>query len=430
MPSWIKKYRLYELKPLHIALLTIILTFVNLIIHWPGQLNPDSKGQLLEAYAGNYSDWHPPVMAVIWRQMLFLDYALEPMLLLQISLHWLGFGLFSYSLCKAKRPITALIMLFSGFTPIAFKYTGIIQKDTLLTSLMIAGFGFVSLGNLKLKWFGVLISFIGMLTRANGIFAFPPVIILSFKKTLNLYKIIFICLFLSTILIPISWWINHTVLNATKTNIERSLQLYDLAGIAYFSNDKSVLPVDIKNLDKCYTPLFWDTLASERCEMAFTRIDRAITREWLNNIFKYPIAYLKHRFSHFNREIFFLVSPAQQCVDAPEFHNCPKSLLSDTITKNGLLWPVAWLTLGFIMLITGIKGVSQALCLSGVLYGMGYLFVGVAADFRYFYWTEISIQTALIFQWAYFGFKQWRIAAFAVINVWLIGYIYRIIVYI
>ena len=81
------------------------------------------------------------------------------------------------------------------------------------------------------------------------------------------------------------------------------------------------------------------------------------------------------------------------------------------------------------MLLTGITGIVRALCLSGVLYGLGYLFFGVAADFRYFYWTELAIQTALIYQLALFGFAKWRVAAFAVSAVWIIGYSYRIFNY-
>ena len=227
-------------------------------------------------------------------------------------------------------------------------------------------------------------------------------------------------------MIPVSQLINNSIVRASRTNVERSLQLYDLAGIAYFSNDKSVLPVNIVNLQRCYTPLFWDTLGSERCQNAFGRLDRNIRLDWVTSIATHPIAYLMHRTSHFNREVFFLVPFAQQCVEAPEFHACPQGLLADGINKNGLLWPVAWLALGVTMLLSGSSSVSRALCLSGVGYGLSYFFFGVAADFRYYYWTELAVQTALIFEIACFGFQRWRIAAFVVLNVWIIGYAWRI----
>ena len=153
----IKILKSQELTPFHIAGLAIVLALINLSIHWPGQLTPDSRAQLLQAITGTYSDWHPPIMSVIWRQLLFADYLLQPMLILQISLHWLGIGLFSYSLNRSKYQKAALLMLASGLTPIAFKYTGIIQKDSLLASALIAAFGIASLGNLKLTWCGILI---------------------------------------------------------------------------------------------------------------------------------------------------------------------------------------------------------------------------------------------------------------------------------
>lgn len=109
-------------------------------------------------------------------------------------------------------------------------------------------------------------------------------------------------------------------------------------------------------------------------------------------------------------------------------HDCPRSFISDTIAKNGLLWPVAWLTLGIAMLLLGLGDIARCLCLSGLLYGLAYILVGVASDFRYFYWTELSIQTALIFQIATNGFPRWRIAAIAIFMIWFLGYAWRVLI--
>ena len=198
---------------------------------------------------------------------------------------------------------------------------------------------------------------------------------------------------------------------------------YSIAG---GRRDISVLPVTINEISLCYTPLFWDTLGGERCENAFARTPANITWDWLVSIVTHPASYAMHRISHFNREIFFLVPPIQQCVDAPEYHTCPKTLFSDAITKNGFLWPSTWLILGIVILTSNIAGIGQALCISGLLYGFGYLVVGLAADFRYFYWTELSIQTSLILNFSSFGLQFWRKVTFSIFTVWILGYAWRI----
>ena len=148
-----ERYRL-KLTPIHIAVLAIVLALVNLITHWRGELTPDSKNQLLQATSGHFQDWHPPIMTAIWRGLLFFGSDTVPMLTLQIALHWLGIGLFAVALCRANHHRASLIMLISGFTPIAFKYTGVIQKDSLLASFFIAGFGLMTLNDVKVRWGG------------------------------------------------------------------------------------------------------------------------------------------------------------------------------------------------------------------------------------------------------------------------------------
>lgn len=415
-----------QLRPFHVGALAALLALLNLTLRWPGELNPDSTGQLRQAIAGEWSDWHPPIMAVIWRWLLHFGSGAAPMLVLQVTLHWLGLGVLALVLLRRGCPRAALLMLAGGLTPMALKYTGVIQKDSVLASFLIGGFGLACLDNARARAAGVLVGSLGILARANGVFAAPALFFLALRRKWALPTTMLYATAFALCLIPVSQWINHGILGAERTGVERSLQLYDLAGIAYYSGDTSVLPVPIPNLARCYLPLYWDPLASARCGSPFHLLKAGIGKEWLSGIAKHPIAYLRHRLAHYNRTIFLLVPPAQQCADAPEAHDCPQSLWSDAIKKNGLLWPAAWLALGTVMLLSGLADIPRALCLSALFYGFGYLAVGVATDFRYFYWTQLAIQTALIFHVATAGFAQWRIALGAVLIVWLLGYGWRL----
>ncbi|BAF72487.1 hypothetical protein [Sulfurovum sp. NBC37-1] len=420
------RWKFINIKSIHVGLATILFTLLNLMLRWPGKLTPDSANQLRQAISGHYSDGNPPIMAIIWRELLPITDPTVVMLVLQTTLFWLGIGLFAAVLAQKDHHRAALVMLISGFTPIALMYTGVILKDSLMTSFFIAAFGLAAWKDVRLRSVGLLLGATGMLTRLNAVFAFPSLLFLALRLKLSLFKSLIYALIISIALIPLSQWINHDIFGAERAGLERSLQIYDLAGIAYFSGDTSVLPVDITNLSECYTPYYWDTLGAARCDYTFGKLDNSITREWITGIITHPLAYMQHRLSHFNYETFFLVPPVQQCVEAPEAHDCPRSLLSDFVSKNGLLWPVAWLTLGIVMLLSGLGDIPRALTISALMYGFAYLIIGVASQFRYYYWTEIAIQTALIFQIATAGFPKWRIAALSVLAIWIMGYLWRI----
>jgi hypothetical protein len=137
---------------------------------------------------------------------------------------------------------------------------------------------------------------------------------------------------------------------------------------------------------------------------------------------------MRHRLTHFNQNIYFLVPPMQDCVFVPKHHACGPSdqnLVKDAIVRNALLWPVTWLLIGALLLFMPLTETARMLTLSGMLYGMCYLVVGVASGFRYFYWTEMAIQVALVWQLATAGLPRWRLLVIAVAALWTVGYIYR-----
>jgi hypothetical protein len=373
----------------------VLCCLVSLFAYWPGELTPDSLNQLEQARTGHLTDWHPPLMAVIWE--LWPQPAV--MLVIQIGLHWLGIGCLAGRLQSDGSKRWAWAMLALGFTPIAFKYVGVIQKDSLLASCMIAAFGVACWSRLA----AFVLSVAGGLVRVNGTFAVGPLWTHLVRPRTGQFVTAAVSLVVGVFLIPIAVAANHHLFGARPSGVERSIQLYDLAGIAEFSGDKSVLPVSIDNLRRCYTPLFWDTLGQPRCGRAYNRLPDSISAKWLRGIVRHPLDYAEHRFTHFNREIFFLVPAMQQCVDAPDMHRCDMSrrgYLVDALAKNFLLWPVTWLVAGLFLLARRPEPLAQSLCLSGLLYGFAYLFVGVAADLRYFYWTELAVQAALLLHFA------------------------------
>jgi hypothetical protein len=408
-----------------LAAAAALTALASIALAWPGTLTIDTDLQLHQAIVGEITDWHPPITVWLW---MLIGRTPGAMLMLQVLLHWLGIWAFAERLRRERRLQWAWLMLLVGLTPLAIKYTAVLQKDTLLTSFFVAAFGLTAL--LDRQWLSLALGTVGSLCRWNGIFALPP-LLLSRVGRITPLKMLIACVTMALLLVPVVDVVNHRLLQAQRTGVERSLQLFDLAGIAYVLSDQSILPAEGRKAAPCYTPLFWDKLIDKECGYSRDQLPPSLTSRWLLAIAHHPLAYAAHRIAHFNRTTFFVVPSMQQCVDAPALHACDFSVrgkIVDLVTKNAFLWPVTWLVIGAILLFSNLLPLSRALVQSGMLYGLAYLLVGVASDFRYFYWTELAIQIAIVMQIARTGtLPRWKPIAWAVGLVLLIGYTARFV---
>ena len=375
------------------AVLAAVGALGTLAVRWPGTLTVDSTNQLRQVISGSYTDWHPPLMAFVWH---WLGASPEAMFVLQVTMFWAGLAL----VARAERSGWPLLV---GLSPIAVYYLGVIGKDTLLASALMFGVGLAAAG---WRWSGAVAVVAAGFLRANAGFAIGPLLLKGRKR-----------LWTPVIGVAMIGLVALSSATVQRTGVERGLPLYDLTGIDHF-RDGARFP------EGCYTPFFWDTLGTPRCGNAFQRGEN-LTVEWLTSVAKHPIAYAQHRIAHFNRSTFFIVPPAQQCVEAPDMHECPVAARSDFVTKNALFWPCVWLAIGFaLLLVPGIGTLASGLVWSGLAYGLSYAIVGVASDFRYFLWTEIAVQLALVLALSRRASIRWPIAAGAAIAG--IGYLARL----
>ena len=63
------------------------------IAYWPGVMIDDARWQYQQAVDNSYEDWHPPLMAWVWRRLAFIVTGPAPMFLLQLLLYWVGVAL-------------------------------------------------------------------------------------------------------------------------------------------------------------------------------------------------------------------------------------------------------------------------------------------------------------------------------------------------
>jgi hypothetical protein len=253
----------------------------------------------------------------------------------------------------------------------------------------------------------------GALVRTNGIFAAVPLFVYLVYPVLFWRPIYFIVVSLALIAIwiPAANLFNHQVLRALPTNPIRSLKWFDLAGIAYFSEDESVFGADssptAELVRECYTPVGWDPLNNrEICHHALVDYWPR-TRTWISAIITHPMAYAVHRLAHFNSELFFIVPRnhtdervlLKQHLDGSGHRLPPEPVTWDTITNYllsvfGFMIGVAILGLCYRSSRPRPSELDDAigcLAISGVMYTLAYLIVGVATLPRYQYWSLIAI---------------------------------------
>lgn len=80
------------------------LLLASLVVFAPGVAEYDSVEQFRQVLSGRYDDWHPPVMAWLWRRLLPFGDGATPLLVLQLTGYWLGLGLIAGALARIGRP--------------------------------------------------------------------------------------------------------------------------------------------------------------------------------------------------------------------------------------------------------------------------------------------------------------------------------------
>ena len=416
----------------------ILLLVTSFSIDFPGKNSVDSAWQYEQAVSGRFNDQHPPIMAFVWSLLRHLVDGPQTMLAFHLTSHWLGFALLADGLYRAGRRKASWLTLASGASPLFIYYNWLIYKDVGLASALVAGFGLVFWYRIQGRTpppiiiiIALLFLLYGTLVRFNAVFAFAPLLLyasVDISRLSAVRSMVLLCI-LPVIAIPLSTKINHALLKAKASGVMQSLQLYDIVGIAHQTGDLSVLPPTVhltsSELDRCYTPLYWDTLAMEICKNAWEGLPPVgsparddIGRMWIDAIIFHPVGYAQHRLKQFNADINFFV-PALQCRFSPFDGECgdhdPESgkmvmnsnglklIRWDYVKKNPLVWPVNWIVLGLCVLALSWRLprsetilASNVLLLSGLGYSLAYTIVGVAANIRYFYWPIMAIQTSIV----------------------------------
>lgn len=140
--------------------------------------------------------------------------------------------------------------------------------------------------------------------------------------------------------------------------------------------------------------------------------DGSLMGKWVNGIFHEPSAYLEHRYENYMRLLWHpnAVLDSQTLVisDGLKFEKTGMFRTLEITTKllkdSFIFKPGFWLIASFVFSLYGLctrksfaRDVFLALNTSSFLYLLAYLFVGVASDFRYAYWSILATSTSVPF---------------------------------
>lgn len=427
----------WRLSPAPVALL---LGLVHFVAFMPGVVSSDSADQLAEARSGAVSDWHSPLLTLIWRAMLAVVDNPATMLALQLALFWGGAALLAQVLHRSGRERQAWAVIAIGLFPHFVFFNHYILKDTAFYSAMFLAAALCFLAQSRrgatavaLWALAVAVLLVCALIRINGAFAVAALVLglglLHGRFTLPRLLVGALCA--SVVLILLARTVNSRVLDAINSDGMQALQIFDLMGVQRFSRDEGVwgeTALTNAEVDACYTSFFWDSMspngpcAALRVRLGapdgrfFTDQARAQRgRLWLAAIAQHPVAYARHRLLHFNSATFFAVPAMHARFNKAirDGRNAGRQPLTeadvrkDYLKKSPLVWPITWLTAGFglVALLWPRRQDSVdarfglLLLASGLLYGLAYAVIGVASDVRYFLWTNLAVLLAVAIAW-------------------------------
>ena len=404
-----------------VALVWSLLLF---IAFKPGLMSADSFTMLTEGLRGEYSDWHSPFVAFLLGKTFWLVGSPWPILCVQL----LGLSLGGAALLRdasGRRGLWALVLLSVFLVlPSTWAIGVTLWKDVLngvalLWCVLLRVHG-------RTRW-ALVFLVAATLTRHNALIAsvaLAPWVVAGFpwvRERWGRRVMASIALVLVLAVLP---GLVERAASVRRGWIGGSLFIFDAAGLYVRvpeAMDASPLFSLGWNWDRTtpaklfdprnVAPMLWGDPARGSVSNAQLRAAKEpLTREWLRLVRTYPGAYLAHRLEVFAGTLGVggTLAPYHPYLDANEYG---LKLRTHTALYRAWValrdrWPEPFFRGGVWMLAAlGLVGVGWRqrkhdggrvfwVAASGVLYGLSYLPLSVSSEFRFFFWTVVSVFAA------------------------------------
>ncbi|WP_030236563.1 MULTISPECIES: hypothetical protein [unclassified Streptomyces] len=410
----------------------------TILVFAPGFLSPDSLDQLRQAEGRTpLTDWHPPVLSLVWRALIAVTGSIMSMLVLQSLVFWGALWVLSWSVWELTGSRAgSLAVLGLGPTPFVLTFAGVVWKDVHAAFALLAACA-VAFTGLRIRdagarpavrWallgLGVLFLAYAMLVRKNAFLAALPVFVLL---VLALWRapgrrtwVTCAAALAAGLVVPAA--AISLFAQPLRTEQGAQIMLDDLV---------HVLTVDeLRSAD--VPPGLRDRLAASARECARTgalsdaywacyerpadglRGDAdEITSLWLREMSGHVPGYLQYRLRLFATLLFetdYVYKPGITSNDlgVEVAHPQLEAMLGTYV--NGMAADLRWLFRGWFWLAVALvlavrpgQGMFsmpvRALGVSSAAYILGYLPIMPATDFRYVYWPAIACSLGLLLLW-------------------------------
>lgn len=424
--------------PLVLIGVALLLAIGSALLLWPGIAVYDTMRQYEEAVSGQIDDWHPPVMARLWELLLALHIGGSgPMLLLQLGLYWGGIGLIAAALARTGARRAGWATLLAGLSPLVVDWLGVIVKDAQMVAAMVGATGLVGWYRLQGRTLPrgvvalvVLLLGYAMLVRANAVFAVVPLALaLGGWAGLRRWPARAGALLLLTLLaIGGAGVVNHSLLGAERSHVERTQAIFDLAGITHYAPLRTMPGVPETEWAEaerkgCAMPFYWDPFGDPaRCGAIGSRFfgetgPSPILRDWVVAIATHPLAYARHRLAHLNATLRIGGRYDERSATAPGdsepnpdglgrrggpvTHTLQRAMaiVAETPLGSPAVWLVAVAAIGWTLHGTArqpARDLGLALALSAILMTASFAVVSIASDLRYHLWLMAATGLAAV----------------------------------
>lgn len=175
-----------------LAAVAALCCLATVLVFAPGFLSPDSLDQLRQAQGkAPLTDWHPPVLSLVWRALIALTGSITSMLVLQSVVLWGALGVLAGCVWELTRSRGgSLAVLGVGLAPFVLNFAGVVWKDVHAAFALLAACA-VAFTGLRLRdrdprpavrWallgLGALFLAYAMLVRKNAFVAAIPVFVM------------------------------------------------------------------------------------------------------------------------------------------------------------------------------------------------------------------------------------------------------------
>ncbi len=412
-----------------IALAAIVAALLNFIAFYPGLLHHDAWAYFKAARDNDWTNWQPPLLGFFWIPLQKLYYGPQPMFVLFVAGYWGGFALLARAVAEHDRTLAAGTFVAALF-PLLINFNGQLVKDVsmticlLLAAAIAAGieFGWIKRRRIAVPFMWLFLV-MGAFMRANSLFGLPPLIDLAAAATSrrwaasSIVKRAILAGLIAIAVAPGHILADRYLFRVIDIQPMSQLQVFDLGGITFNSGKDAYKgffgPDFVARNARCYTPRHWDVYGWGGCPEVYEnlkpRFGSELSKLWLEGIVAHPLAYLQHRLAHANRFFQFLCRDCKEIVftggqstNQREFTFEPTILykmidaaaewLNDSPFGPPyvfLLVCLAWTLAAFAIRDLVTRRVTLLLALSGAMYALGFIPIGIAHEYRYIYWTML-----------------------------------------